>query len=465
MAYDFSVDFSPIATLPKVYKDAQNERSLAELGKGLADGSLDYRQAAGRAAEAGRLDLGLSLLKLGREQEATDAFTKQIGSIYQPQAQDGFQPQSQPQPQQMQMPAPGSDVAPPRAPVPSTPKVWGDKEAEAAGLYEPRAQGAQPAQQQQPPQQQVQLAPPRQTGPAMPATASNPATRSIPMLLGAVSNPGLPQPQRDAAKALLEHALKTSDLPPDQKNYVLYRTQGGSDDFTTWDRGNKTAGATMINTAPGMEAKQTEARIDIDKNAIKDLAQKTVAGRSALPLINQMITLADKTPGGWAGAASPYIAKGMATLGIEVPEGISNAELLAAASRQLIPSIRDPGSTSNYEQSLYMQAIPSLSQSPEGRIKIANMLKAQIQRNSEIMQVYRQNVGSPDLDKKLSALDAKPMFSFDERKLLETATGGAAQQPAAQQGGPTRINSPAERAALPPGTRYIAPDGSERIKQ
>lgn len=36
---------------------------------------------------------------------------------------------------------------------------------------------------------------------------------------------------------------------------------------------------------------------------------------------------------------------------------------------------------------------------------------------------------------------------------------------AAPQGGPVRVNSPAERDALPPGTPYIAPDGSIRTKK
>ncbi len=251
-----------------------------------------------------------------------------------------------------------------------------------------------------------------------------------------VANPGLDKPQQEAAKVLLEHALKTSDLPADQKDYVLYRTQGGKEDFTTWLRANKTAGATMINTAEGEQAAQAKARIAIDTHAIQDLSKKVVAGRAAIPALDRMIAIADKTPAGWAGAVSPFIAKGLASVGIDVPEGISNSELMLSLSRQFIPAVRDPGSTSNYEQSLYQSAVPSLAQSVEGRLKIASMFKSQIARQAEIMQIYRENVGSPNLDKKLAELDAKPVFSPDDRKYLEMVTKpppGTAQA-APQQG-------------------------------
>jgi hypothetical protein len=49
--------------------------------------------------------------------------------------------------------------------------------------------------------------------------------------------------------------------------------------------------------------------------------------------------------------------------------------------------------------------------------------------------------------------------------------GGMSAQPApppatqSSAGGPVRVNSPQERDALPPGTQYVAPDGSVRTKQ
>jgi hypothetical protein len=448
------VDWTKLSDIGKNFSEAQDKAELSNLGQQLASGQIDYKQAAGAAAKAGRLDISLSLLKLGEERAAADKFSSFIGGGPSPQ-QPGTplssiaQPQSAPpQPIQPAVNLPNENtVAPPRAEVMPSAKVWGDKEAQAAGLYETPTKVARAPQ-------------PVSQSPAMPNVAQNPVSGRISGLIAAVNNPGLPQASRDTAKVLLEHALKSSDIPNDQKDYALYRQQGGTDDFTKWMRANKAAGATMINTAEGMDAAQTKARIAVDTHAVQDISKKVASGRSSLPILTQMMAINDKTPGGWAGAVSPYIAKAAASLGIEVPEGASNSELFQAMSRQFIPSIRDPGSTSNYEQSLYMQAVPSLTQSPEGRAKIANLMKAQINRNGEILATYRKYIGSPELDAKLAELDNKPMFTPDDTKYLksvQTAQGG--------QSGPARVNSAAERNALPAGTQYIAPDGTTRTKQ
>lgn len=69
--------------------------------------------------------------------------------------------------------------------------------------------------------------------------------QAIPALIAASANPRLPEASRAMAKTLLEHALKGQDLPEPQKNYAFYLQQGGTDDFTTWDRKNKSASSTL----------------------------------------------------------------------------------------------------------------------------------------------------------------------------------------------------------------------------
>ncbi len=448
------LDFTPLSDLAKTIERNRDKAELGDLGQKLASGEIDYKQAAGAAAKAGHLDISLNLLKLGEERASAEKFNSFIASTQGGQAGVPLSgiastppaPQTQ-QPTTAAVAQPNENiVAPPRPEVQPSARVWGDKEAQAAGLYETPTKVAQ--------------APTPQTSPII---AQNPAANRIPALIAAVGNPGLPQGQRDVAKALLEHALKSSDLPPDMKEYATARASGDPQaqvPYTEWHRANKTAGATMINTAEGMDAAQAKARIAIDTHAVQDLSKKVASGRSALPILQQMMAINDKTPGGWTGAAAPYVAKAAASLGIEVPEGASNAELFNAMSRQFIPSIRDPGSTSNYEQSLYLQAVPSLSQSPEGRAKIATLMKAQINRNGEILSTYRKYVGSPELDLKLVELDKKPMFSPDDVQYLKSA-----QTASAGQGGPVRVNSAAERDALPAGAQYIAPDGTTRTKQ
>jgi hypothetical protein len=252
-----------------------------------------------------------------------------------------------------------------------------------------------------------------------------PMDQWLPLMMRIATHPDAPPEVQKVATEFIKGVQAEAGLTKEQKEYRTYVQQGGQDDFSTWDRKNRTSSATLINTAPGMDAAQTEARIKIDSAAIEPLYKKAVAGRSAIPLLNRVMELADKTPGGWAGQVSPGLARAFSGLGLPVSEGMSNAELLNSVSRQFIPSVRDPGSTSNYEQQLYQAAVPGLAQSVEGRQKIARMFKAQIDRNNEIVQIYRQNIGSLDLDKKLAALDNKPMFAPDDRQALEQVAGGA----------------------------------------
>lgn len=94
-----AIDFSPLANLGKTYREAQNRQTLADLGKGLSNGSIDYRQAAGQLASTGNLSGVVSLLQLGeakdklaREAAASNAFTASLGPML------GGAPQQAPQP-------------------------------------------------------------------------------------------------------------------------------------------------------------------------------------------------------------------------------------------------------------------------------------------------------------------------------------------------------------------------------
>ena len=51
------------------------------------------------------------------------------------------------------------------------------------------------------------------------------------------------------------------------------------------------------------------------------------------------------------------------------------------------------------------------------------------------------------------------------RKQLADVSGGPPAEEPAQPGGPVRVNSPQEAAALKPGTRFIGHDGQERVRQ
>lgn len=77
-----TMDFSTLGSLGKVYDDARKKEALADLGKGLADGTLDYKQAGAKLASLGDLSTGLSLMKLGEEEKAGRDFMQSIPGLY-----------------------------------------------------------------------------------------------------------------------------------------------------------------------------------------------------------------------------------------------------------------------------------------------------------------------------------------------------------------------------------------------
>lgn len=402
----------------KAFTESRQDSALADAAAAIKAG--DNKGLMDALFRARQIGPAIEVAKLDRQQASSDRFSKELGSIFgQPnQPQLGAPTQIVPQAASPIARLMNNDgpQAPPRAPVQSSPTVWGDAEGVKAGLYEPpTGAGMTPpspvsAQLGQPTRMAQQVTP-------SPSLGGVSLDKAVPSLLRAASDPSLPKEQQETARMLLGKAF--DQYPTEIRQLEIFKQRP---DLFQMAKDLKTAGATVINTAEGQQAAETKARIEIDKHAVMDLSKKVASGRSALPLLTQMMAINDKTPGGWAGTAAPYLAKAAATLGIEVPEGASNAELFQAMSRQFIPSVRDPGSTSNYEQQLYASAVPSLSQSPEGRAKIATMMKSQIERNAEILQTYRRYVGRPELDQKLSELDAKPIFSPADRRALESVS-------------------------------------------
>lgn len=79
----FTPDITPsLANLVNTVNQGQRRQSLADLGRGLASGALDYKTAAAKAAEMGDPGSMMSLLQLGQQQAASKAFGDSITSAY-----------------------------------------------------------------------------------------------------------------------------------------------------------------------------------------------------------------------------------------------------------------------------------------------------------------------------------------------------------------------------------------------
>jgi len=219
------------------------------------------------------------------------------------------------------------------------------------------------------------------------------------------------------------------------------------------------------------------ARIAFDVKTAEPIMQQAIAGQQTRPLLDEVVRLAYQTPEGIAGESGATMGKVLAGFGFAPTDRMSNAELLGAIQQRLIGPIREPGTSSDRDVTRYLAASPGLMSTGDGRVKLAEMTKALIDRNSEIAKVYRDNLGAPDLSQKLMAIHNKPLFSDEQRAAIDetirtrggTVPGGVT--PGQQVPAATAPPSP----AAPPGARQVGtfqgkpvfemPDGSRKVQQ
>lgn len=268
--YGSSLDITPqLSQFAATLNQGAKQRTLADIGKGLSDGTLDYRAAAGRVASLGDLNETLKFLALAeakdkqaKELAASQQFNSGLGNLFGPNAssaaiggpavagptipndsnafpgQAGMDARLADRSQDFIQDNPGTYLS---SGVRST--------ADQARLYAGRSNnpnpvaapgtsrherglaidigGMTPDQRAMLPQYglgqpvandppHVELAANERQQPTQVAQAGGTFQLSaahIPMLINAMSNPNLPAPQKEMAKVLLTRALDESKTP------------------------------------------------------------------------------------------------------------------------------------------------------------------------------------------------------------------------------------------------------------
>lgn len=422
------VDFSSLGDLPVLWKQARNEQKLADLGRGLADGTVDYKNAAAQTAGMGDITHTLQFLALAearKKQEdelaASNQFRQGLQGMY------GAQPgPASTVPNAMPVPGArpreaigGADTipsVPPRAPVPSTSKVWGDAEAEAAGLYEPQKPTLAALQPTAPVRSAPPVAAPASTSGGLPSGITPRALQ----LIDASSNPRLPAGQREVAKTLLASELDSGKATPDMKEWAFAKSQDPSTpDYTTWARANKAAGKTEINIDQKGEG---EFEKELGKGQAKrwnGYIEDAQAAERKMVDINSMREISRRMGSQGAGAnikeaIGPYAE----ALGVNI-NGLSDIQAYSQIIQRLAPQQRAPGSgsTSDIEFKGFMKSLPTLSQNPAAREMGLNTMEAlsrdSMARGEIASRLATKEITRKDAERQLRALP-DPMLGFVE---------------------------------------------------
>jgi hypothetical protein len=467
-----TIDFSPLAQLGQTFQKAQQQQKLSDLGKGLADGTIDYRTAAAQTANMGDITHTLQFLALSEQEKkradelkASGEFNTSIGNLYGATPQPGpVTPNPMPQPGSVPVPSAGPAMAQPRAPVASSSRVWGDAEAEAAGLYEPRV-GQQPVQ--------VASAAPAQAAPASNTSTGLPGVSpKALMLIQATGNPRLPAAQRETAKTLLAAELDSGKATSDMKEWAFAKAQDpNTPDFTSWVRQNKAAGKTEVNVDTKGETALAKKLGDGLGERINEIAKEGDAARTDLAMVGQLRDLGAVIKTGGGAAAQGWLAN----FGIKVGPNIGPIEAYGSIVDKLTPNQRVPGSgsSSDLDVKMFKGSLPRLINTPGGNEIIENTLAGlaqyKLDRAAIADRVQTGEITAKDALKEMRALAnpyenfksfAKGGFKADPSNPASTGGAPASSAPTRQ---PVKVTSPAQARSLPSGTPIILPDGSPGV--
>lgn len=460
------VDWSPLGDLGKVWRDAETRRAMKDVGRGLSDGSLDFRQAASMIASTGDLPNAMSLLKLGEDKANQAAFSADMRELlryggdqqtlpvqppsvpgqaaspqsFAPSAHPGLRPAANAPATALNQP----DIpAPPRAEVMPSTKVWGDQEAERAGLYEPRVRVAQAGPNVPMPQAPAAPAPT-----PTPAPQANPLLNNVPALMQIMAHPGARPEQRKVAEIALTEALKTPENLREYSYYVRQSKAAGQQpmSFMDYTVALKKAGASSVTVDQKSETEFEKKFGGEQAKRWNEYIERGQSAERALLDISTMREISQRV--GQTGVGAPIkeaLGPFADALGIKI-EGLSDIQAYTSIVQRLAPQQRAPGSgsTSDIEFKGFLKSLPTLLQNPAARELTLNTMEAlardEVVRGQIAQRLASGEIKRHDAEKELRALP-DPMKGFAEWRKANPQLFGQALKAGSQGGAPATAPS------------------------
>lgn len=345
-------------------------QGLAKLGQGALGGYQMYQaDQKDKEAEAEGAKAYLSLLQGGTPNAPQAAPASPMPAPAVPPAQMA---KSSPVAAALAGPRPGGPVMPSN-------KVWGDAEAEAAGLYEKPAAPVQvaslgpvPMPQARPqtaPQPVVEAMAKPPAAPVASPVADDPKAKIVSLLQS--ENPAA----RKMGKSLADNYIAAQFKPEttdEIKEYKLAVDQAKAagekpPSFVEYKTGLKKAGATNVNVdTKGENAFATKAG-QLQAERYDGLASDAQGAKQMISDVQTLKALGDNIKTGKLAEAKAAIGPYADALGIKV-DGLSEIQAFEAIVNRVAPSLRVKGSgaQSDFELKNFLKSLPSLGNTAEG---------------------------------------------------------------------------------------------------
>lgn len=305
----------------------------------------------------------------------------------------------------------------PRPEVMPSAKVWGDKEAEDAGLYEKPT--AQPG---------IKVAQALGGNAPMPAPAPVAAPSAAPAPSGGLLAGASPEqinaikagmsasegsPARAIATALMQNIAVKADAPTDEmREYTLdskQRTARGEKPLSFFDfkSGLKKAGATNVTTNVDQgENAFAKASGKAQAERFDELAQGGQQAKQMVSDINTLTELGKNIGTGKGAEITAKIGPWAQALGVDV-KGLSDIQAFEAIVNRVAPSLRIKGSgaQSDFELKNFLKSLPSLGNTPEG-----NAISAATMKGLQENKIRAAEIGSKALNGEITRPVAEKML-------------------------------------------------------
>ncbi|MGQ3209544.1 hypothetical protein [Shinella sp.] len=264
-----------------------------------------------------------------------------------------------------------------------------------------------------------------------------------------------------------EEAFRQTD---DIREYNLYVEQttaagGQPEDFTTWMRAGKKAGATTVTVGQNSNKFAEKS----DEEAAKRLATIVEAGSAAPQMVSDMEMLMDLGSKIGTGkvaefklSAGPYAE----ALGINI-DGMAEAQAFQSITSRIAPNLRPAGAgaTSDFDAKQYLASIPSLSRNPQGNAIIAQTMKGIAENKISAAEIaskaQRNEITWQEAEAEIRNLP-NPYSGFKEFT-SSIGDGGSSANPAG-----VVVSTQEQFEALPSGTTFSFdddPPGTKRVKR
>lgn len=297
----------------------------------------------------------------------------------------------------------------------------------------------------------------------------------------------------DLQRSLIDMALKerldrqNADKPTDDireyQFYVRQATEAGQQpaDFTTWMRDNKKAGAMTVDMtgereeskafgkavgeaaaetmkAAGSASKQISQLSNLERRLDQVAQGRLVPGKMKLTAFAKSLGLSDKF---------------LEDLGLD-PQKLGDAQAIQAITGRMVVDMIGSGgfpanNFSDADREFLLSTVPSLANDPRANKLIIETAKRAAQMNIDKARAWRdwkkENKDGSFFDFEtdwIARMQQQDVFG-DLRREAEALAGGPAGAGAGQSR-PVPVRTEEDFRLLPPGTVFIAPDGTVRRK-